>query len=87
MQSAPLLPMCWSWQRKGTRRRNESPSFQMHRQLSGGWHRTNLALGNSMPSRCGAEAHHHPAQGEAGNRHRNPMVPSSQRSHWQWLGR
>ena len=49
--SALRSPAPWSWHRKGTRPRNESPSSRMHRQPSGGWHRTSPALGNSMPSR------------------------------------
>ena len=48
-----VLPMHWSWQRKGAGPRNESPSFRMHRQPSGGWHRMSLAPGNSTPSRHG----------------------------------
>ena len=38
--------------------RNESRSFRTHRQLSGGWHRTNLAPANSTPSRRGNTSPH-----------------------------
>jgi len=85
MQSAPLLPMHWSWQRKGAQPRNESPSFRMHRQPSGGWHRTNLAPGNSTPSRRGNTSPCCAGPGRASSS--NPMVPSPQGSRWQREGR
>jgi len=51
MRSALRSPARWRRHRGERRLRNESPSLQMRRRPSDGWHRTHQGQGSSTPSR------------------------------------